>query len=136
MLATGEFQERAAALGGRLLEELRVPGASLPGVKEIRGRGLWAGHELAAGMPPARAVCERLLNEELFVKDTQHTTIRLAPTLVITEAELELALERITKVLATWDPESLMLPEWCSPASPVRRTRTAPPGLVQVVEVE
>jgi ornithine--oxo-acid transaminase len=102
MLATGEFQERAALLGARLLEELR--GAALPGVKEIRGRGLWAGIELAPGMPPARAICERLLNEELFVKDTQRTTIRLAPPLVITEAELELALERITKVLATWDP--------------------------------
>ena len=101
MLGTGEFQERAAALGGRLLEGLGA--ASLPGVKEVRGRGLWAGIELAAGMPPARAICERLLNEELFVKDTQHTTIRLAPTLVITEAELDLALERITRVLAAWD---------------------------------
>jgi ornithine--oxo-acid transaminase len=102
MLATGEFQDRAAALGGRLLN--RLGAASLPGVKEVRGRGLWAGIELAAGMPPARAVCERLLNEELFVKDTQRTTLRLAPTLVITEAELDLALERITRVLAAWGP--------------------------------
>jgi ornithine--oxo-acid transaminase len=56
-------------------------------------------------MPPARAICERLLNEELFIKDTQHTTIRLAPTLVITEAELDLALERITRLLTAWDPD-------------------------------
>jgi ornithine--oxo-acid transaminase len=89
-------------LGARLLEGLR--GAALPGVKEVRGRGLWAGVELAAGMPPARAICERLLGEGLFVKDTQRTTLRLAPTLVITEAELDLALERITSVLAAWDP--------------------------------
>jgi ornithine--oxo-acid transaminase len=102
LLGTGEFQDRAAALGARLLEELG--GAALPGVKEVRGKGLWAGIELAAGMPPARAVCERLLEEGLFVKDTQRTTIRLAPPLVITEAELDLALERITKVLAAWDP--------------------------------
>ncbi|HSO51964.1 MAG TPA: ornithine--oxo-acid transaminase [Actinomycetes bacterium] len=98
LLGTGEFQDRAAALGARLLDGLRA--ASLPGVKEVRGQGLWAGIELAAGMPPARAVCEQLLNEELFVKDTQRTTLRLAPTLVITEAELDLALERITRVLA------------------------------------
>jgi ornithine--oxo-acid transaminase len=89
-------------LGARLLDGLGA--ASLPGVKEVRGRGLWAGIELAAGMPPARAICERLLNEELFVKDTQRTTLRLAPTLVITEAELDLALERITEVLAARDP--------------------------------
>ena len=101
LLATGEFQDRAAALGGRLLD--RLGAASLPGVKEVRGRGLWAGIELAAGMPPARAMCERLLAEGLFIKDTQHTTIRLAPTLVITEAELDMALERITRVLAAWD---------------------------------
>jgi ornithine--oxo-acid transaminase len=100
MLGTGEFQDRAATLGARLLNGLAA--ASLPGVKEVRGRGLWAGIELAAGMPAARAICERLLTEELFVKDTQRTTLRLAPTLVITEAELDMALERITKVLAAW----------------------------------
>jgi ornithine--oxo-acid transaminase len=101
MLATGEFQERAALLGTRLLDGLGAAG--VPGVKEVRGRGLWAGIELAAGMPPARAICEQLLNEGLFIKDTQRTTIRVAPPLVITEAELELALERITKVLAAWE---------------------------------
>ena len=102
LLATGEFQDRAAALGGRLLEGLN--GATLPGVKEVRGQGLWAGIELAAGMPPARALCERLLAEGLFIKDTQRTTIRLAPPLVVTEAELDMALERITRVLAARDP--------------------------------
>jgi ornithine--oxo-acid transaminase len=98
MLGTGEFQDRSAVLGARLLDGLDA--AALPGVKEVRGKGLWAGIELAAGMPPARAFCERLLTEGLFVKDTQRTTLRLAPTLVITEAELDLALERITGVLA------------------------------------
>jgi ornithine--oxo-acid transaminase len=107
LLATGEFQDRAAALGGRLLEGLY--GATLPGVKEIRGQGLWAGIELAAGMPPARAVCERLLEEGLFIRDIQRTTIRLAPPLVITEAELDMALVRITRVLAARDPA---LPAW------------------------
>jgi ornithine--oxo-acid transaminase len=101
MLGTGEFQDRSALLGARLLDGLGAAG--LPGVKEVRGRGLWAGIELAAGMPPARAICERLLAEGLFIKDTQRTTLRLAPTLVVTEAELDLALERITKVLTARD---------------------------------
>ena len=51
MLGTGEFQDRSATLGARLLDGLAA--ASLPGVKEVRGQGLWAGIELAAGMPPA-----------------------------------------------------------------------------------
>ena len=55
-------------------------------------------------MPPARAICQRLLAEGLFIKDTQRTTIRLAPPLVVTEAELDMALERITGVLAARDP--------------------------------
>jgi acetylornithine/succinyldiaminopimelate/putrescine aminotransferase len=32
------------------------------------------------------------------------TTIRLAPPPVVTEAELDMALERITRVLAAWGP--------------------------------
>ena len=100
LLATGEFQQRAATLGARLLDGLSS--AQLANVKELRGQGLWAGIELAAGMPPARAVCERLLGEGLLVKDTQATTVRLAPPLVITEAELDTAVERIARVLGSW----------------------------------
>jgi ornithine--oxo-acid transaminase len=100
LLATGEFQQRAATLGARLLDGLAS--ARLPNVKELRGQGLWAGLELAAEMPPARAICERLLGEELLVKDTQRTTVRLAPPLVITEAEVDMAVERITTVLQAW----------------------------------
>ena len=41
MLSTGEFQERSAKLGAHMLDRL----AALPesGVREVRGRGLWAG---------------------------------------------------------------------------------------------
>ncbi len=46
MLATGEFQERSAKLGAHMHDRL----SALPesAVREVRGRGLWAGVELAS----------------------------------------------------------------------------------------
>ncbi len=100
LLRTGEYQANSARLGERLVRGLQE--AALPGVKEIRGRGLWLGIELLPSEPPARQVCERLMREEgILCKDTHETTIRLAPPLVITEAEIDWALERIIRVLGS-----------------------------------
>jgi len=97
ILAEGEVQERAATLGARFLEALRS--ANLGKVKEIRGIGLWAGIELLPGGPSSREVCEAMLAEGLLVKDTHETTVRLSPPLIITDEELDWALERAVKVL-------------------------------------
>jgi ornithine--oxo-acid transaminase len=91
MLSTGEFQERSARLGSHLHDRL----SALPGkaVREVRGRGLWAGVEFAA--LGGREVCERLAARGVLAKDTHGTTIRLAPPLVISESELDWALDRL-----------------------------------------
>jgi len=99
ILRTGELQRSSAELGAWLLETLRA--AEIPTVREIRGRGLWIGIELAPEAGTARAACERLLAEGILAKDTHETTIRLAPPLVITRDELAWALERIVPVLET-----------------------------------
>ncbi|MEN3356742.1 MAG: ornithine--oxo-acid transaminase [Mycobacteriales bacterium] len=98
LLNTGEFQRRATELGARMRRRL----AELPAdkVAEVRGRGLWAGVVLAPGMPPARAICERLLDNGIIVKDTHETTLRLAPPLVITETDLDHALDTLHKIIA------------------------------------
>jgi ornithine--oxo-acid transaminase len=98
ILAEGEVQARAASMGARFLDTLRS--ANLGKVKEIRGIGLWAGIELLPGGPSSREVCEAMLAEGLLVKDTHETTVRLSPPLVITDEELDWALERAVKVLA------------------------------------
>ena len=67
---------------------------------EVRGRGLWFGIELTPEAAPARAVCERLLELGVLAKDTQETTVRLAPPLVVSRGDLEWALERIVGALA------------------------------------
>lgn len=99
LLRTGEYQRRSAELGAWLIERLRA--AHISTVREVRGRGLWVGIELAPEAGTARAACERLLAEGVLAKDTHETTIRLAPPLVVTRDELEWALERIVPVLET-----------------------------------
>jgi len=97
LLRTGEYQERAARLGPPFLEKLR---ANAPAdVTEVRGRGLWIGIDLEPGGAPARAVCERLLELGVLAKDTHETTVRLAPPLVVTEDDLDWALERIVTAI-------------------------------------
>ena len=97
MLRTGEYQENSRELGDYLLKTLRE--ADLPTVEEVRGRGLWAGIQLVPEARPAKRTAERLLEHGVLAKDTQETTIRLAPLLVITREELDWALERIVPVL-------------------------------------
>jgi ornithine--oxo-acid transaminase len=97
ILRTGELQERSAKLGEHMLRTLRDAG--LPAVEEVRGRGLWAGIQLTADAMSARARCEELMGRGVLAKDTHESTIRLAPPLVISEADLDWALERVLGVL-------------------------------------
>ena len=94
MLATGEFQERSAKLGAHMHDRL----SALPAraVREVRGRGLWAGVEFAS--LPGREACERLAARGILAKDPHGSTIRLAPPLVIEEADLDWALDRIEEI--------------------------------------
>jgi ornithine--oxo-acid transaminase len=94
MLGTGEFQERSAKLGAHLHDRL----AALPrtAVREVRGRGLWAGVEFAT--LPGRAACEQLAERGILAKDTHGSTIRLAPPLVITQEELDWAVDCVAEI--------------------------------------
>jgi len=95
MLATGEFQERSAKLGAHMLDRL----AALPesGVREVRGRGLWAGVEFAS--LTGRQASERLAERGVLAKDTHGTTIRLAPPLMIAEEDLDWALDQVESIV-------------------------------------
>ena len=96
MLATGEWQDRAAILGARLGDGLaRLPADA---VEAVRVRGLWAGIDLAKGRT-GRDVCEALLARGVLAKDTHGSTIRLAPPLVIEEDEVDLLVATLGEVL-------------------------------------
>ncbi|MGW6357355.1 ornithine--oxo-acid transaminase [Streptomyces sp. NPDC055092] len=97
LLATGEFQRRAADLG----EVLRAGLEALTGkgVTGFRARGLWAGVDIDPAIGTGRRISELLLTEGVLVKDTHGSTIRLAPPLTITREELESALAALGRVL-------------------------------------
>jgi ornithine--oxo-acid transaminase len=95
MLATGEYQERAATLGVVLAERLGALPASR--VSAFRVRGLWAGIDIIGRS--GRDVCESLMRRGVLAKDTHGSTIRLAPPLVIERGDLEWALDQLAAEL-------------------------------------
>src|SRR5215216_2125917 len=97
LLQTGEYQERAAKLGTQLRERLdRMIGR---GVVSFRSRGLWAGVDIEPRLGTGRNVCEALARRHVLAKDTHGSTIRLAPPLVISEAQLDHGLDQLELVL-------------------------------------
>jgi ornithine--oxo-acid transaminase len=95
MLSTGEFQERSAKLGAHMHDRLMA----LPrgAVREVRGRGLWAGIDFVS--LSGREACERLAERGVLAKDTHGSTIRLAPPLVISGTDLDWALDRVEEIV-------------------------------------
>jgi ornithine--oxo-acid transaminase len=98
LLATGDFQKRSAVLGERLHAGLTALIGR--GVVAVRGRGLWAGVDIDPALMTGRQACERLAERGVLAKDTHGSTIRLAPPLVVTEAELDQAIGAFAAVLA------------------------------------
>jgi ornithine--oxo-acid transaminase len=89
--------ERSRVLGHHMLERLRAIGS--PILKEVRGRGLWAGAEIDPRFATARQACEALLAKGVLSKETHHTVVRLAPPLVISRDDLDIAIDRFAEVI-------------------------------------
>jgi len=97
LLADGEIQRRARDLGDVLRTSLdKLVGE---GVVAVRGRGLWAGVDVEPALMSGRELSERMLAKGVLVKDTHGSTIRLAPPLVIEQADLEWMTEQLRAVL-------------------------------------
>ncbi len=88
------LSERSAELGAYALARLRA--FHSPHIVEARGRGLWIGIELKSA---ARPFCEQLEQRGVLCKETHENVIRLAPPLVIEQADLEWGLDQIEAVL-------------------------------------
>ncbi|GHG98032.1 aminotransferase [Streptomyces rubradiris] len=93
-----DLQGNARRVGGLLIERLRAATAGLPGVREVRGRGLMIGIELVkpgtdeADPQAAAAVLEAARQGGLLIgKGGGHdsSALRIAPPLTLTVAEAE-----------------------------------------------
>ena len=93
ILQTGEIQQRARTLGPR--HEAGLHELVGHGVVAIRVRGLWAGVDVDPSLLSGRELCEGLLERGVLAKDTHGSTIRLAPPLVASEADIDILLDAI-----------------------------------------
>jgi ornithine--oxo-acid transaminase len=68
-------------------------------VRLVRGRGLLNAVDVDPAAGTARSFCERLQEAGILAKETHKTIIRFAPPLVLSDEELEWALDRIVAIL-------------------------------------
>jgi ornithine--oxo-acid transaminase len=98
MLHRGEFQTRSAELGEHLHSRLRA--LISHGVVAVRGMGLWAGVDIDPALATGKQISMKLAERGVLVKDTQGSTLRFAPPLIITAEEIDWAIDQFAEVLA------------------------------------
>jgi acetylornithine/N-succinyldiaminopimelate aminotransferase len=92
-----ELTDELLAAVARKGEALAAGLAALPGVTEVRGRGLLLGADVGR---PAGDVVAAALARGLLVGTAGERTLRLAPPLTVSDDELALGLERLAEALA------------------------------------
>jgi len=97
VLVDEKLVEKTAELG--LHFKQRLQNLKTDKVKEIRCIGLWAGVQLKPEAGGARKYCYALKDLGMLCKDTHVDTIRLAPPLVITKAQIDWAVDQLEAVL-------------------------------------
>lgn len=97
VLSEEKLSARADRLGALMMERLKSK--KLPKVHEVRGRGALVGIELDGTAGGARRYCERIAQHGVLCKETHDVVIRLAPPLVIDEADLLRGVDVIVKAI-------------------------------------
>jgi acetylornithine/N-succinyldiaminopimelate aminotransferase len=95
-LEKGKFADRAAKLGERLLGKLKDKLGKVPGVKEIRGRGLMLAVELDR---PCKELLQHGLESGILINITADNVIRLLPPLILTDTEADLLADILEKMV-------------------------------------
>jgi diaminobutyrate-2-oxoglutarate transaminase len=120
-----ELPARAAALGERLLGQLRALAGELPAIGDVRGRGLMLGVELvdteaepdARGtLPPAPGLAAEVraeaLRRGLIVElgGRHNSVVRLLPPLTMTDDQAEAVLDRLSDAIHTASARTVPIP--------------------------
>jgi len=99
VLRDEKLVENAAKLGEVFRGELKSKLGGLKWVTDVRGKGLLnaieVDHDSVPGGTTAWDICMALRDDGLLAKQTHENIIRFAPPLVITEAQIDAALEII-----------------------------------------
>lgn len=93
-IETQKILKKVEKQGVYLMQELAV----IPGVSEVRGAGLLLGIELEN--LKAADIAKALQNEGVLVNAANATTIRLAPALIVTDAQLKKFVSIFKKVMS------------------------------------
>lgn len=96
--------ENSARLGQKLIDAFRAFPHSF--IEDVRGRGLLVGLEVSEGVDTKKLV-EAFIENGLLTKETRSRTFRFAPPLTISDAELDLVIEKTRKALDAVDPASV-----------------------------
>jgi len=96
-LTAGGLQEHVQAVGAQFAAGLRELAGRHAVVREVRGAGLMWGLDLQVDAAP---FVQAALRRGVLINRTSNTVIRLLPPLVITAAEVDLALSQLDAILA------------------------------------
>lgn len=97
-----DVPRRATGSGSKLTAALQ----DVPGVTEVRGLGLLLAVEVDPDVGTSADVVARLLDAGVIVNAVTPSAIRLAPSLLITDDEIDRAVEVITGVLSGTSPKA------------------------------
>jgi len=89
--------ERSAAMGTRMLAELRAALADIPAVRDVRGLGLMIAIELRTKVAPV--LKSLMLEHKVIALPAGATILRLLPPLVITEDEMAIGVRAVAATL-------------------------------------
>lgn len=92
--------EDVPARAARAGERIETAARDLPHVVGVRGRGLLLGVELGPDAPSAGEVAGAALEAGLVVNAVTLDTLRLAPSLLVSDDEIDIAIEILGSVLA------------------------------------
>jgi 4-aminobutyrate aminotransferase-like enzyme len=110
VLLEERLTERAERMGAHALERLRSGLVSVPGVGDVRGRGLLLGVELVESaetrVPDAartKAVCAAMRERGVIVgySGRAGNVVKLSPPLVVDDADWDRVIDDLVEVIAT-----------------------------------
>jgi acetylornithine/N-succinyldiaminopimelate aminotransferase len=91
--------EHAAEMGGRLQQGLRDGLAGINSVREVRGKGLMVGVEMAH---PCGELVGTALERGMLINVTADQVLRLLPPLIISEQEVDELVDGVCKLVRDW----------------------------------